>query len=184
MEREVLRQLIHFSGIFLVFIARIFGAYTSWLISLALFIFFIMLYIAKKKNIPYFIWLINLTSSFERKGNNYEGAIYFFLSATFVFFIFPVEIASIAIFVLCVYDSLATLSGKFLGKRRIIFKKSVEGVVCGFVFTVIFGSLIFPFHKIFLATLVGALVELIPKINDNISIPFSVALVLWGLNFL
>ena len=178
MEKEIARQLIHFSGIFLIFIAYIFGKHISFLISAVLLFFFIVLYFAKKEKIKLFTFLINFADRFERKNKDYRGAIYFFFSASTIFLLFPEEIALISIFVLCVYDSIATITGKFLGKKKIFFsEKSLEGAICGFVITIFFGSYLFPFQKIFLATLIGAVAELIPKINDNISIPFAVAFI-------
>lgn len=178
MEKEISRQFIHFSGIFLIFIAKILGKHISISVSIAFFIFFVVLSFMKKRKINLFPYLINFADRFERKEGYYEGALYFFFSASAIFLLFPEEIALISIFVLCVYDSIATLSGKFLGKRKIFFnKKSLEGVISGFAFTIILGSFLFPFQKIFIATVIGAAAELIPKINDNISIPFSVAVV-------
>jgi len=179
MEKEIARQLMHFSGVFLIFVAYMFGKYISFLISITLLFFLIFLYYSKKKKFKPFLFLIKFADKFERKTKDYRDAIYFFFSTSVIFLFFSQEIALISIFVLCVYDSIATLTGKFLGKKKIFFgKKSLEGAMCGFVITVFLGCYLFPFQKIFLATLIGAIAEIIPKINDNISIPFAVAFTL------
>ncbi len=113
------------------------------------------------------------------------------LSALLAAAIFGLPYAILGLFVLSVGDSVSTIVGKKWGKAKIFWskEKSYVGFV-SFAISTLIAAIIFlkyfpqftilsaPTLVITLA-LAGAFIETIPKVDDNSTIPFGVALVLW-----
>ncbi len=102
------------------------------------------------------------------------------------------EIGVISMLILSIGDGFADIIGRRYGRNKWFFnkKKSVEGTI-GFFFTSIIGNLLFLKYlnifgynfniktiKIIKISLLSSLVELIPIIDDNISIPIISILLL------
>ena len=126
----------------------------------------------------------------EHEVNRLTGASYLLTSSVVAIAIFTKEIAFLAISYLVIGDTLASLVGLKLGKRRIVSTlKTVEGLIASFLGCAIYGLLCYFlfFEKVFAGNnrapqqaiifiLVGAMVASITEvvdlhINDNISIP-------------
>jgi dolichol kinase len=118
------------------------------------------------------------------------GASWVLIAALLTFAVFPREIAVTAFTVLIVSDTCAALIGRRFGRRR-FFDKSVAGTVA-FVLSAIgvvgvYASIYsLPFSYVIAGSL-GALVagpveaaSVRLKLDDNISIPFSMGLIMWG----
>jgi len=201
-KREIGRQFMHLSGIGAIFFAYFLGSLITGIG--ALFIcsgfFFFSFYVRWKeeirKKLPVRVKKLeqledsvhHLINSFERESTktNYMGAIFFFLAIGSVLLITPFQIAIVSIIVLSVGDSFSTLVGVHLGRHKIRVnpKKSWEGTLGGF-FAALAVCLLFtnPLTAV-IASVVGMFMELIPfRINDNLLMPFSVAIVLWVLSF-
>ncbi len=180
MVREIKRQLVHFSGVFLVFTSIYYGKEITVKLTFFFLIFFILLSIAKKLSIKIskiMESIFKFADSFERKEKiPYKGAITFFFSSFILFLFGEKNLAEISIFVLCVYDSISTLYGYYFGRIRIFNQnKSIDGMVIGVLVSTILGSVFFNPLVIFFASIIGGIVEILPlKIDDNITIPFSV----------
>ena len=202
-KKEIGRQTIHMTGGFIiVYLAYVIGSeltsYACLFISVLILLF--SEYTRKKerieKEIPLKIKIIKELENFalgifnyferrsEIKKNPYFGAFAFFLVSAISFLSFPIEIASIAILVLAVCDSVTTLAGIHYGKHKIFWnkKKSIEGSVSGF-FSSIVACYIFslfvqiPLTFILVAPLIGTVAESLPiPINDNIIIPIFVGI--------
>ncbi len=119
----------------------------------------------------------------ERKENIKfpgKGAILYGLGVSLSIIFFPKKIALASIAALAYGDSSSTIFGKLYGKRRYPWNKklSIEGSVAFIVSTATIGTLFVPFQIAFISGIIGAMAETIPHIDDNISIPLSVCLVL------
>ena len=112
----------------------------------------------------------------DKKTFPYKGAILFGLGVTPPILFLPTALAAATIITLSVGDSFSTIIGKTYGKHK-IGRKSVEGAI-GFAVTAFLAANLFtnPTAAARLA-LIGAIIELDHKIDDNISIP-------WGLTIL
>ena len=202
-KKETRRQIIHFSGIASVFFALYFGKFVTGagalIISAGLFAlsFYVKMKNEIRKKLPFRIkFLENLEDSFhqlldsverETSGVKYMGAILFFLGIGFSLLVFPLKIAILSVIVVSVGDSLSTLVGVHWGrhKTKINPKKSWEGTLGGF-FGVLMGCLLFTnLWMAIIAAGVGMIMELLPvRINDNLLIPFSVGIVIFGIKTL
>ena len=118
-------------------------------------------------------------------------AVTFFLAALLTLIFFGREIAVIAIITLAIGDSVSTVFGKAYGRHKWFFdkKKSLEGSLAFFIF--VFLALLGLFYFLpsfalinyiwlaFLAALVGAAVEALPTINDNLAVPIVTGLAIY-----
>lgn len=195
-KREVGRQIIHASGIILVYFLFVLGRDMALIFSalLAMFIFLVSFYAGIrheiKKKIPFRIKVLgqmedaffDVVDSLERKSVfPYFGAFTFYLSSSIVIFFFPLKIAAIAIAVLAMQDSFSTLIGAHFGKHKIFYSKakSWEGTFAGFLAAFLVCLILTDPFRAFAASLAGSLVESLPiKLDDNISIPIAVAIIL------
>lgn len=195
-EKEVGRQIIHATGIILVYFLFVLGRDLTLIISslTAAFLFLISFYAGIrreiKKKIPFRVKVLeqiedaffDAVDSLERKSIfPYFGAFTFYLSSTIVMFFFPLKIAMVAIAVLAMQDSFSTLIGAHFGKHKIFYSKikSWEGTFAGFLAAFLVCLILTDPFRAFTASLVGSLVETLPvKLDDNISIPIAVAIIL------
>jgi phosphoserine phosphatase/dolichol kinase len=95
--------------------------------------------------------------------------------------LFPSPIGYACVSVLTLGDGFATVSGKLIGRTTIPFNKpkKLEGTLVGLLFAGLGASLfVGPFAAVLAAT-VGMLVECSPlPVNDNLSIPLAVGILL------
>ena len=125
----------------------------------------------------------------DKKKKSLNGATYVLLSAVIVVFLFPKIIVISAFAVLIIGDIFAALIGRKFGKHKFLFK-SLEGTLSFFITSAI---VILLTPKItysateyfigFFAVAVGAIVENISQgwADDNLTIPISIGLIMWGL---
>ena len=126
------------------------------------------------------------------KKKNLNGASYVFISATLTIWIFPKIIFITAFAILIICDIAAALIGRRYGKHKFL-AKSLEGTLAFFVFSC-FVVLLTPkaegylleYLIGFIAGAVGAIFENISYgwADDNLMIPISVGLTMWGLYLL
>lgn len=195
-KREVGRQLVHLSGIILVYIIIATGKDTAFIIAVILTIFLLLIGIYKglryqiRSHNTFRIRLLeqledtffDFADCLDRKTNfPYHGAFMFYFSSVLTLALFPVAIATVAIVVLAVHDSVSTLVGVHLGRHKIFYNKnkSVEGTASGFAAAFIMCSVLSNFSTAFIAALAGTLIESLPlRIDDNLTIPIGTAVVL------
>jgi len=181
MNVEIKRQLVHALGISLILVLQIFGQFYSSIIFLGGFMFFLWWAYLRKSNIKvlgkieeYFLKELKM---YERSGEYFKGVATFFLGAFIVTVAFPINIAVAAIAVLAAADSISTLIGKTYGKHKLpINKKSTwEGSIAFFI--VALGVLWFfdPSKALYVAA-ITTIVEMLPEIDDNLTIPLTVAI--------
>lgn len=128
----------------------------------------------------------------DHKKRNLNGATYVLLAAFLGVLIFPKVIFITAFAILIVSDTSAALIGRKFGKIK-FFRKSLEGTLAFFIsasivifFTPKIGNHSTEYLIGFIAAFIGAFVENLSSgiADDNISIPFSVGFLMWGLYLL
>ncbi len=183
---ELLRKFVHIAGVLIVPLLYTFGstntALTLFAVAAGLYLYANMLL-----KTPFDRVLRRLLNFLERDNRHqYKGAIYFFESIGFIVLLFPENIAAISIIVLSIGDGVSTLVGRAFGRMKIFYNrvKSVEGSVSGFVASTAACSLVTSLPVAVFASFVGMVVEsLDTDINDNVAIPFAVAIVIYALSF-
>lgn len=123
---------------------------------------------------------------------NLNGASYVFIGATITLYIFPKIIFITAFAILIVCDLAAALIGRSYGKHKFL-SKSLEGTLAFFIFSIVVvlftpkvESLLPEFIIGMVGGAVGAIVENISYgwADDNLTIPISIGLTMWGLYYL
>jgi len=179
MDKEIQRQLVHLSGAFFVILAQFIPRIhtIAIFVSIALFFFTYSRYVKNSKRSYSVVNVVenkirSLFLKFERHNvkNPFEGAFYFYAGCAFSFILFPLDIASASSIILAVGDSFSAIIGRLFGKHR-IGQRTVEGTLA-FVLTAFLASVFFvnPFMALS-GAIIGSLVELTSKINDNLTIP-------------
>ncbi len=134
-----------------------------------------------------FGWLLR-THEQNHAVKRLNGATYVLISATICVLIFPKLITITSFAILIISDSTAALIGRRYGKRR-FFRKSMEGSTAFFISALVV-SFVTP--KLFYtpieygiaacAAVVGTVIEALSiHIDDNLSIPISIGVVMWVL---
>jgi dolichol kinase len=188
---EIRRQLIHSLGMFGAPLIIFFGfeimkvLYGFILIIIVVMNFYRQTKSGKrtfivKRYYKFEKWAEKQLSKYERGEEFLKGPIMYFLGVFVVMSLFAQEQVIPAILVLAIGDAASTIVGISFGKHKHIWNKSSswEGTITFFVFAVI---ILLSFTSLESALLIAgiiALVESLPVIDDNISIPVCVAFLL------
>lgn len=186
---EYHRQLSH---LFFGLIIATFIYFTDWQTAVSVMSCVVLLglaiadAIARGHHVPLFSWIINRLE----RDSAYPGmgSMVFFIAALFCLIIFGSQITVAALIVLSVLDSVSTAVGLRFGKTKIYGKKTLEGALGGFIaasaalaiYTVSIPNAL-PLGIILIVTATGAaaITELISPVDDNITIPVAVCIVLF-----
>lgn len=176
---EYLRKTSHLLfGLLVAGVILFFPTYhAAMIIGFSLYIGLIMIDLCEK---GYRIPLIsNIIDHMGREGEfPGKGAFFFVFSALVTLMFFPSTIAAISVAVLAVLDGFSTIIGIRFGKHRIWKKKTLEGFLGGVIITTVL--LMFISTPIFaiLISLVAGFVELLSPVDDNLIIPWVVAMLI------
>jgi len=183
---EIKRQLVHILlGITLVILLN-FNLINSTVIFVIFIIGLALSLSSRKLHIPIIYGFLKI---FDRKEDLEsfpgKGAIFYFLGAFLVVFIFPKNIALASIMILALGDSVSRLVGPYgYLKHPFHNEKFFEGVIVGSIFGFL-GALIFVSWILALAgSLISMLLEGIDlrikgfKIDDNLLIPLIASVVM------
>jgi dolichol kinase len=204
MERELSRQLIHLSGVLFVVVAQFIDKIllSSYFLLIAVVFLFYSQYVkSEQKRINQLLDKIEeqirkVAIGLERKNAQrpFIGAFWFYFASAVTFLLFPLKIASSAVFILAVADSFSTIVGVKFGKHKIVGNKTIEGTFIFFISS--FVSLVFiSFPGAVLASIVATFSEILPDIkafdnlkkmgflDDNWTIPIITASILYALTF-
>ena len=182
MADEIKRQLIHCSGIIfsiLIFFSR--GLAFVLALSAFLFLFLYAYYRSfgiKSKMLEKKISLVERRE--EKRIFPFRGALYFFFSIMLCILLFPVNVASAAIAVLAIPDMLSTIVGIRYGRHKFFVNevKSLEGSLAFFVSAFLILLFYVDVYHALLISLITTCVEVYPKINDNLSVPLAIGLLM------
>jgi dolichol kinase len=179
MKGESLRQLVHASGIFIVFLTWFLNPVAVMLICIAIVVFVELIFrLDKQKNIFFFSEFLRQT---KRKDDE-RGFIYFFLGIILTLFLFQsnIAVANASIIMLLFGDSASTIFGRRFGRHKLPFnkKKTVEGSIA-FIVVGFAGALTqIPAIPALFGAIFGSLTEAYSPIDDNIPIPIVSGLVM------
>lgn len=176
MNKEISRQLIHASGIFILIMGLFLKIDVLILLCIIMVVTVEMLFVLDKHiHIPLFSNILSVC----KRSEDEKGFIYFFLGiiATLLIFSFNLSIAYAAIIMLLIGDSVSTLVGKRFGNHKLPYNKlkSFEGTIAFFIVSFVCSLIILPPAPAFVGSLAGALTEAYSPIDDNIPIPIIAA---------
>lgn len=192
-EQEIYRKMIHLMSLSMPIIYLFITKELALQILLPLTLIIIILEILYKTNnfIRRFIDIIfgNMLRPNEKKNKFvFTGATWVFISASLTIAIFPKFIAINALTILIISDISAALLGRKFGKTKFL-GKSLEGSlafsISAYLVILIYGCIFHTPWTFYLfglfAAVVGALFEALSriiKIDDNLTIPLSVSIIL------
>lgn len=190
MDVEIKRQVVHASGIFTILLIQFFGRSLAAILVLSMVtILWMAAYyrLNKKKINPAIIpkELEKLESIIEKEFERpkefpLRGAITFYLGAFLAIILFQPNAAIPAIIVLAMSDSFSTLIGKFYGKHKLFINKnkSWEGSTAFFIPALVVLLFFVDPARALLVSLIATFVEMLPRLDDNITIPIAVGFLL------
>ena len=181
-KNELKRKLVHFAsaiiGLSIIYLDREI-ILPLLILSSIIFPFFDYLRINNTTISNFYnTYFQSITRSFESK--KLTGATFVFWGALLTYILFDQKVAGIALIVMSLADAMAAIIGVGFGKTKLL-NKSLEGSFAFFITTFL---ILYIFEiPIIISLIVSSLATLtelieIPKINDNISIPIVVALLL------
>ncbi|MBW7888304.1 MAG: dolichol kinase [Bacteroidetes bacterium] len=191
---EILRKGIHLSSlsipIIYYFIPRTMALQLLLPVTLAfLFIDLLRYYNSAVASLFYKVFRFMLRKhEQDEKTKRLNGATNVLIAASLCVIVFPKLIVLTAFPILIVSDSMAALIGRRFGKRKFL-KKSVEGSTAFFIFALLVVAFSPKVYQSFgeyiigiVASLVGTVVEAASwNIDDNLTIPISIGIIMWGL---
>lgn len=195
---EIVRKLIHLCSLSIP-VVYYFVARSEIIIILSIFTFIALLIDLLRLFSPGFGKIFLSLFKFllrkhelDDKRKNFNGATYVLISALVSAVFFPKVIFVTAFSVLIISDSMAALIGRKFGRHKFL-SKSLEGTLAFFLSGSVVvlltpkieGHLI-EFMIGFFAVATGAIVENISFrwMDDNLSVPISIGLTMWGLYLL
>ncbi len=118
-----------------------------------------------------FVGLFIRTHEAPGGGANYTG-----LSVLAALIFFPATAVAVATIAFGVLDSVSTIAGLRYGRRRLPNEKSIEGSIVAIAVTIPVLLIFLPALASLAIASVGALAELVLPVNDNLVVPFLIAL--------
>ncbi len=179
MQKELWRQLIHASGVFIVVLSYFLHPNLLIILCIAILAFVEMVFrLDHCYNIPIFSAILRVT----KRKHDERGFVYFFIGIiiTLYFFQFNMAIANAAILILLLGDSASTLIGKRFGKIKLPFQshKTLEGSLTFLIVGFICSLTQLPVILAFVGAMAGTLTEAYIPVDDNVPIPLVSAFVM------
>jgi dolichol kinase len=180
------RKLYRLCSLFFVFLL-IFTSSKITLLILSFFLIILFLLEAlrfkyKKINEKIFTYFSSFLKEKEKKI--ISSTTIYFLSMFLVVLLFSKEVAIASLLILIFADIFSALAGTRWGKIKITRSKTLEGTIAFFLTCLIIGFILrylnFPFEKkaILLCALGTSMVELIPYLDDNLTVPLVAGFIL------
>lgn len=181
MKKELWRQLIHASGVFIVVLSYVLPPQLLIILCVAILAFVVIVFrLDHQHHIPFFSTILRVA----KRDEDERGFVYFFIGIiiTLYLFQFNMAIANAAILILLFGDSASTLIGRRFGKIKLPFqpRKTLEGSLAFLVVGFLVSLTQLPFIPAFIGALAGTLTEAYSPIDDNVPIPLISALAISG----
>jgi len=172
MKRETFRQLIHASGIFIVFLTWFLSPISVMIICIAIVLFVELIFrLDNKRHVFFFSEILRRS----KRDKDERGFIYFFIGIIITLYLFRynVAVANAAIIILLFGDSASTIVGKRFGKHPLPLNKdkTLEGSIAFLIVGFIGALTQVPAIPALFGAFCGMLTEAYSPINDNIPIP-------------
>lgn len=185
MGKELWRQLIHASGVFIVVLSYFMAPQILILLCVAILAFVeIVFRLDHYYHVPFFSTIFRIA----KRKHDEKGFIYFFIGIilTLYFFQFNMAIANAAILILLFGDSASTLIGKRFGKTKLPFQshKTLEGSLAFLLVGFLVSLTQLPIIPAFVGALAGMVTEAYSPVDDNVPIPLISALAISGVIYL
>lgn len=179
MKKELIRQLIHASGVFIVVLSYFLRPDTLILLTIMILLLVILLFeLDKKYHLPFFSFIFRRC----KRQDDERGFIYFFVGIilTLILFHFNIPVANAAILILLFGDSASTIIGRKWGKHTLPYhhEKTWEGSLAFLLVGLVVALTQVPLTPAFFGVFFGALTEAYSPVDDNIPIPLVSALVM------
>jgi dolichol kinase len=204
--KEILRQLVHFSGLFFIVFAQLIGKLAASMIFFLIALFFLLYSehvnrCEKNHSGPLSrieCRLRDFALFFEREDMKkpFRGPFWFYMGFGLAFLIFPLKIATAACAVLAVSDSLSTMIGVRYGRHKLVGRKTLEGTSTFFLSALVVCLLFFNPIASAIAALIAAITELLPEsrsisssrmkviFDDNLLVPLITGFALIALGMI
>jgi phosphoserine phosphatase len=182
-KNDLLRELIHASGIFVPVLASFIGVpYMGSLIFGVMLVYFVSeLLRMNRQNFPVISLITRNTVSKSERYDFATAPLYFALGILLTLLLFPTSASGAAIAIFALGDSAASIFGGRISKKPFLFNKdkTLEGSLIGFFFA-FFAALFFVSPPIaVLGAALAMLFEYLPlPLNDNLVIPLSTGFIL------
>ena len=191
-RKEVYRKGIHLSSLWIPTLIFFGGTLIASIVFLLLMLGELLLEYGNYKRWRWARIIFSLPFSFalrnkERQKRKFvlTGGFYVLSSSLICTLLFSNIIASIAITVMLVSDTLAALVGKALGQRKIYQDKTLEGTAAFFMSALIIMMLFNPVYTFTYASVIACffavIMELFEKffeLDDNFSVPLVIGFIL------
>lgn len=192
LKREFYRKLIHLSSLWIPALIFFAPQMTAVAIFCILFLGDLLLEYANYRKWrwarkTFGVIFFRMLRQKETKRNRFQpsGSLYVLLAAILCSLLFAKPIAMISLTIMLISDTLAALVGKAMGTRKIYKNKSLEGTDAFFISSLFITMLYTPLYTFnyvsVLACMAAVFAEVFEdkiKIDDNISIPLFVGMVL------
>jgi len=164
------------SGILIVLFIILFGRLSTLTLLAAFMISYpIYLYFRRSnRNILFFSEIFSVLWGKDTfKGKVFLGGLYGLIGVFITLLLFEPRMAIAALVSFIFADPSAAIIGKKFGKHRWFFnsKKTIEGSISYFLVVFIVLTFIIPIKNALIIALIGAMVESLPYLNDNVSVP-------------
>jgi dolichol kinase len=178
-KHETLRKIVHLVfGLAIALMVQYTSSYLAAIVLAAALIIGLALQDALTRGV-YLPGISALVGVLERKDVPAgKGAVLFIASALACTLIFPLHAAVGAVATLAVLDGACTLAGRRFGRHRLSSGKSLEGAFAGFACGTAVLLLFAPPATAIVASALAAVVEAFSPVDDNLTVPFPVGVVL------
>jgi glycerol-3-phosphate acyltransferase PlsY len=120
----------------------------------------------------------------RKEASRLTGTSYMLIASLIAFLVFQRDIAVLALSFVAVGDAVATIVGKWIGKKK-LFGKTLEGDLACFVSCVLIGLVLchtgldIPLLAVLAGSIGASIMEALPlPINDNLTMPLFAGLVM------
>lgn len=169
------RKLIHLSTLLVPILAQL----TSKTVVLAALCIITIVYILEEVLRLRGHWLPGITSFTLRMGRPDETAhfivrpVYLAVGVILALVLFPTTIAYASICIVAVGDPVAAYVGGRIGRRHVRRKKTLEGLIAGFIASLLVACLIVYPTAAFVGSAGAILMELLDVPDDNLTMPIA-----------
>ena len=179
MNKELIRQLIHVSGVFVVILSYFIKPEILILLLITIVVFVELMFRLDKHR---HVFLFSTIFRLSKRQDDERGFAYFFtgIILTLLIFQFNMAVANAAILILLFGDSASTLIGRKFGKFKLPLhkKKTLEGSLAFLIVGFAAALTQVPPYPALLGALSGTITEAYSPVNDNIPIPLVSALIM------